>query len=84
MKTKEELNALREEVEALNKKLAELSEDELAQVTGGAPDMIDINGLEAIGPYAVAAQNGNTRTAPGSYSEAERELIPENTETVFR
>ena len=35
MKTKEELNALKAEVEALNKKLAELSEDELAQVTGG-------------------------------------------------
>ena len=35
MKTKEELNALKEEVETLNKKLAELSEDELEQVTGG-------------------------------------------------
>ena len=35
MKTAEELNALKEEVEALNKKLAELTEEELAQVTGG-------------------------------------------------
>ncbi len=35
MKTKEELNALKEEVEALNKKLAELTEEELEQVTGG-------------------------------------------------
>ena len=35
MKTKEELNALKEEVDTLNKKLAELSEDELKQVTGG-------------------------------------------------
>ena len=35
MKTNEELNALKEEVEALNKKLAELSEDELQQVSGG-------------------------------------------------
>ena len=35
MKTKEELNALKEEVEALNKKLAELTEEELAQVAGG-------------------------------------------------
>lgn len=35
MKTKEELNELREEVEALSKKLAELSEEELAQVAGG-------------------------------------------------
>lgn len=35
MKTKEERNELKEEVEALNKKLAELSEEELKQVTGG-------------------------------------------------
>lgn len=35
MKTKEELNALKSEIEALNKKLAELSEDELVQVVGG-------------------------------------------------
>ena len=35
MKTKEELNTLKEEVEALNKKLAELNEEELAQVSGG-------------------------------------------------
>ena len=36
MKTKEELNALKKEVEALNKKLAELTAEELAQVSGGA------------------------------------------------
>ncbi len=35
MKTPEELNALKAEVEALNKKLAELTEDELMQVAGG-------------------------------------------------
>ena len=35
MKTKEELNALKKEVETLNKKLAELTEEELAQVSGG-------------------------------------------------
>ena len=35
MKTKEELNALKEEVETLNKKLHELTEEELAQVSGG-------------------------------------------------
>ncbi len=35
MKTKEELNALKEEYENMNKKLAELSEDELKQVAGG-------------------------------------------------
>ena len=36
MKTVEELNALKEEVEALNKKLAELNEEELSQVSGGS------------------------------------------------
>ena len=35
MKTKEELNTLKEEVETLNKKLRELTEEELEQVTGG-------------------------------------------------
>lgn len=35
MKTQEELIALKEEVEILNKKLAELTKDELEQVTGG-------------------------------------------------
>ena len=35
MKTKEELIALKEEMEALNKKLAELTEDELEQVAAG-------------------------------------------------
>lgn len=35
MKTKEELNAIKEEVEALNEKLRELTGDELAQVAGG-------------------------------------------------
>ena len=36
MKTKEELNALKNEVEALNKKLGELSEEEIKQVSGGS------------------------------------------------
>ena len=35
MKTKEELNTLKEEFETVSKKLAELSEEELAQVTAG-------------------------------------------------
>ena len=35
MKTKEELNELKEEVETLDEKLHELTEEELAQVTGG-------------------------------------------------
>ena len=36
MKTPEELTALKEKVETLNKKLAELSAEELEQVSGGA------------------------------------------------
>lgn len=35
MKTKEELNAIKEEVETLKNKLAELTDEELTQVTGG-------------------------------------------------
>ena len=35
MKTKEELNALKEEVEALKVKLSTLTDEELTQVTGG-------------------------------------------------
>ena len=35
MKTKEELTALKEEVETVNEKLHELSDDELAEVSGG-------------------------------------------------
>ena len=35
MKSKKELNALKKEVEILNKKFAELTEEELAEVTGG-------------------------------------------------
>ena len=35
MKTKEELNVLKNEVEALNAKLGELTDDEMEQVIGG-------------------------------------------------
>ena len=46
MKTKEELNALKEEVETVNKKLAELTEEELTQVSGGI-DLPDRSGGRA-------------------------------------
>ena len=49
MKTKEELNASKEAVETLNKKLAELTEEELAQVTGGVVDHNSEFG--AVDPY---------------------------------
>ena len=54
MKTKEELNALKEEVKTLNKKLAELTEEELAQVSGGDGYEIffyDSKNFEAPKPY---------------------------------
>lgn len=35
MKTREELNAIKEEYENVNKKLAELNEEELEQIAGG-------------------------------------------------
>ena len=45
MKTKEELKALKEEVETLNKKLAELSEEELEQVSGGGIPRLKIKDI---------------------------------------
>ena len=42
MKTREELNALKEELNAMGKKLAELTEEELNEVTGGNNDYGDI------------------------------------------
>ena len=46
MKSKEELNALKEEVKALNAKLSAPTEEELAQVTGGVEsrDVPDMHG----------------------------------------
>ena len=52
MKTKEELNAQKEEVETLNKKLHELTDEELAQVTGGV-------GLPSLQTGGVTVNDGN-------------------------
>ena len=41
-KTKKELDALKEEVEAVNEKLHELTDEELAQVTGGVSNCLYI------------------------------------------
>ena len=55
MKNKEELTALKEEVETMSRKLHELTEEELAQVFGGlAPAFNHEPGLEpsvSYGPY---------------------------------
>ena len=55
MKTKQELNALKEEVETVSKKLHELTEEELAQVSGGG----ELPG----GPTFDGVFPGNTITA---------------------
>ena len=49
MKTTEELNALKLEIEDVNKKLRELTPEELAQVTGG------LNDSDHKGPYSYMA-----------------------------
>lgn len=48
MKTKEELNKLKTEYAAMNEKLAELSDDELEQVTGGQYVNHDYPSLKAL------------------------------------
>ena len=40
MKSKDELNALKEEVETVNRKLHELTDEELEQVSGGLKESI--------------------------------------------
>ena len=61
MKTKEELKALKEEAETLNKKLHELTEEELAQVSGGVlPDggkiVFGLSSFEPIGIVPVPSE----------------------------
>ena len=52
MKTKEELNEIKEEVEKLDTKLHELTEEELEQVTGGGKAKnIGVKYLECIGSF---------------------------------
>lgn len=53
MKTKEELSTIKNEVESLNKKLSELSEDEMRFVVGGGSHEIAetlIEGLMGVAP----------------------------------
>ena len=45
MKTKEELKVLKEEVETVSKKLCDLSEEELAQVTGGVLSVANLHNI---------------------------------------
>ena len=60
MKTKEELEALKEEVETVSKKLHELTDEELAQVTGGKKLVItymDENGQECSYPSGLSQRS---------------------------
>ena len=45
MKSKEELNALKENVETVSKKLHELTEEELAQVSGGVLSVANLHNI---------------------------------------
>ena len=60
MKTKEELNEIKEEIEKLDTKLQELTEEELEQVTGGGkPIGIGYKYLECISSFsALVGSNG--------------------------
>ena len=59
MKTQEELNEIKAEVETLNKKLHELSDEELAQVTGG-------------GKVIAAVREYTIRGLPGVIAEVDK------------
>ena len=45
MKTKEELNKIKEEVESINEKLQELTPEELEQVNGGVKGSIQLGDI---------------------------------------
>ena len=45
MKSKEELNALKKEVETVNEKLHELTDEELAQVSGGVLSVANLHNI---------------------------------------
>lgn len=63
MKTQEELNALKEEVETLNKKLAELTEEEIKDVSGGGLQY-DWRDYGA-GEFVTDAYKDDTTSQPG-------------------
>lgn len=56
-KTKEELDALKEEVEAVNEKLQKLTPEEIAQVNGGRGLVCDKPGLMLRGGERVNTQD---------------------------
>ena len=72
-KTLEELNAIKEEVETLNNKLNELTEDELEQVTGGGyRPQFYFRTTDIIGGIALGCINNNEEV----YSKEYRQECP--------
>ena len=66
-KSKEELNALKKEVEAVNEKLHELTPDELANVTGGQAAGPSSYGMtDTMGRMHSDAQFAGSSSAPAS------------------
>ena len=65
MKTKEELNALKEEVETVSGKLAELTEEEITQVYGGAEN----------NSFNVCPKCGKTITCGGYHSCGRKPIV---------
>ena len=81
MKTKEELNALKSEFEAMNRKLAELTEDELQLVVGGVSG-VDIRKDEyerliMATPEAVSRDSAAIKTGDTRKHLTEEQLTPE-------
>ena len=85
MKTKEELNTLKEEVETVSRKLHELSEEELEKVTGGKTGAIplrddsvaarladDPTNLEVIKRIEVVVGSGDQGAVKLAIGEAKR------------
>lgn len=60
MKTKEELSALKSEIETLNKKLEELTEEELAQVVGGMSVLPNWPKVTSSNPLSTEFENKET------------------------
>lgn len=59
MKSKEELNAIKNEVETVSRKLAQLNEEELKQVTGGfdlGDRIFGLSGFEPVGIVPVPSE----------------------------
>ena len=67
MKTKEELNAIKEDVETLNNKLNELTEEELAQVSGGNAGS-DIERLRFSGKPVPLPEAKSKKETDGGYA----------------